>query len=69
MTAGVGIANVAVELSGTDDLGDPVTASTTTDGSGDYSFTGLRPGTYTVTETQPAGYGDGAESAGSTGGE
>ncbi len=41
--------------------GDPVTAgvqaiTTTTDGSGNYSFTGLIPGTYGVAETQPGGY-------------
>ena len=37
----------------TDGNGDPVT--TTTDGSGNYSFNNLTPGDYTVVETQPAG--------------
>ena len=63
------IEGVTVELSGTDDLGNPVTATTTTDPNGDYSFPDLRPGGYTVTETQPPGYGDGPETAGSTGGD
>ena len=65
---GSGIANVTVTLTGTDDLGNPVSVTTTTDGSGDYSFPGLRPGTYTLTETQPAEYGDGGETAGNGGG-
>ena len=63
------IPNVTITLSGTDDLGNPVTATTTTDVNGDYLFEDLRPGTYTVTETQPVGYGDGGETAGSTGGD
>ncbi|MBK8959362.1 MAG: carboxypeptidase regulatory-like domain-containing protein, partial [Proteobacteria bacterium] len=62
------IAGVTVTLSGTDDLGNAVTASTTTDVNGYYEFTGLRPGTYSVTETQPANYLDGKDTAGSTGG-
>ncbi|MGI9601166.1 MAG: SdrD B-like domain-containing protein [Acidimicrobiales bacterium] len=66
---GNGIENVIVTLTGTDDLGNPVTAFTVTDVDGDYSFAGLRPGTYTVTETQPIGYGDGGETAGSLGGD
>ena len=65
----VGFAGVTVKLSGTDDLGQPVTASTTTDANGAYSFTGLRPGSYTVTEfTQPAGKLDGKDTAGTAGG-
>ena len=62
------IPNVEITLTGTDDLGNPVTIVTTTDANGDYAFTDLRPGTYTVTETQPVGYGDGGETAGSEGG-
>ncbi len=62
------IAGVTVTLTGTDDLGAAVTATTTTDAAGFYQFLNLRPGTYTVTETQPAAYIDGKDTAGSTGG-
>src|SRR5262249_44974028 len=62
------IPGATVTLTGTDDLGNPVSASTTTDSTGFYSFTGLRPGTYTITETQPAGYLDGKDTIGSPGG-
>jgi len=50
-----GIAGVTVKLTGTDDLGNPVSLTTTTAADGSYSFATLRPGTYTVVETQPAG--------------
>jgi len=43
--------DVPVELSGTDDRGDDVTAHTTTDDAGRYAFDDLRPGTYSVTFT------------------
>ncbi len=65
---GNGIAGVTVTLSGTNDAGQTVTQTTVTDANGDYSFDGLLAGTYTITESQPAGYGDGADTAGSTGG-
>jgi large repetitive protein len=55
--AEVGIANVTISLSGTDTLGNAITRSTTTDATGNYSFADLPAGTYTITETQPAGYG------------
>lgn len=58
------IAGVNVALSGTNDLGQPVTQTTTTDGTGFYSFPNLRPGTYTVSETQPVTFGDGKETPG-----
>ena len=55
---------IIVQLSGTDHLGNPVNLGTTTS-TGTYSFTGLRPGTYTVTEfTQPAGFLDGLDTPG-----
>ncbi|MGE3343271.1 MAG: SdrD B-like domain-containing protein, partial [Vicinamibacterales bacterium] len=62
------IANTTVALSGTDDLGNPVAATTTTDAAGFYQFTGLRPGTYQVNETQPSGYLDGKDTVGTAGG-
>ena len=61
------IAGVTVTLTGTDDRGSAVTASTTTNAAGFYEFLNLRPGSYSVSETQPA-YLDGKETAGSTGG-
>jgi uncharacterized repeat protein (TIGR01451 family) len=60
-----GIPNVTVVLTGTDDLGQPVEVTATTDAEGRYSFADLRPGTYTVTEpTQPPGSTDGVTTAG-----
>ncbi|MDT7837383.1 SdrD B-like domain-containing protein [Aquabacterium sp. OR-4] len=67
-TGEAGIPGATVTLTGTNDLGQPVTLTTTTDANGAYNFSNLRPGTYTVTETQPAGYIDGKDTAGSTGG-
>ena len=52
------INGVTLTLTGTDAFGNPVTATTTTT-AGAYSFPNLAPGTYAVTETQPAGYGNG----------
>jgi protocatechuate 3,4-dioxygenase beta subunit len=46
--------------------GQPVV--TFTDAAGYYQFAGLRPGTYTIIEMQPAGYIDGIDTAGSKGG-
>jgi protocatechuate 3,4-dioxygenase beta subunit len=63
-----GIDGVTVTLTGNDDQGNPVSETTTTAGGGSYLFPDLRPGTYTVRETQPAGYTDGRDSVGSVGG-
>ncbi|MES1213613.1 MAG: SdrD B-like domain-containing protein, partial [Singulisphaera sp.] len=41
---------------------------TVTDANGHYQFTGLMPGTYTILEIAPAGYIDGLNAVGSTGG-
>lgn len=64
----VGIGSVTVTLTGTNDLGNPVSATATTAADGTYSFNNLRPGTYKVVETQPANYLDGQTTAGSVGG-
>jgi hypothetical protein len=61
------IANATVTLTGFDDNG-PVSKTAHTNASGAYSFTNLRPGTYAITETQPAGYLDGKDTIGTPGG-
>ena len=64
-----GIPGVPIRLTGADAAGDPVNLSQTTDGAGTYVFLNLRPGTYTITETQqPAGYTPGIASVGTGGG-
>lgn len=63
-----GIAGVTIRLSGTDDLGNTVQLSTTTLPDGSFVFSNLRPGTYTLTEIQPAGYLDGGLQIGTAGG-
>jgi 5-hydroxyisourate hydrolase-like protein (transthyretin family) len=69
-----GIAGVTVTLSGTNGLNQAITATTTTAANGTYSFSTdsngnvLRPGTYTVTETQPSGYLLGAAAVGTVNG-
>ncbi len=51
------LSGVTVRLDGVDDLGTTIaTQMALTNGSGAYSFTNLRPGTYTVTEVQPASH-------------
>ncbi len=60
-----GISGVPVELTGTNDLGPITPEFATTNTNGAYSFNLLRPGTYTVTETQqPSGYLDGLDTRG-----
>jgi hypothetical protein len=68
VTTNTGMANVTVTLTGTNTLGQVVTFITTTSATGSYSFSGLRPGTYTLTETPPAHYSDEQNTAGSPGG-
>ena len=63
-----GLSGVTVTLSGTNNLGQTVSATATTASNGTYSFTGLRPGNYTITETKPAGYTAETANAGSLGG-
>lgn len=58
-----GIGSVTLIITGTDDRGNAVSRTTTTAaGAGNYSFGDLRPANaagYTITETQPAGFGNG----------
>ncbi len=63
-----GLGGQTVTLTGTDDLGNPVNTTVQTQADGTYSFSGLRPGTYSIAETQPVGYLDGKDTAGSLGG-
>jgi protocatechuate 3,4-dioxygenase beta subunit len=47
------LTGVVIHLTGTDGMGNPVTDVTVTDANGEYAFTGLYPGEYTITETPP----------------
>ncbi len=62
-----GLAGVTITLTGTSVMG-AVNLTMQTGADGSYVFNNLAPGTYTLTETQPAGYGDGLDKAGSLGG-
>ena len=59
-----GIPNATVTLTGKDKNGKDVNLTVITDKDGHYSFKGLTPGTYSVTETQPQGWEDGKDSLG-----
>lgn len=61
------IAGVVLTLTGQNFLGTSVDVTVTTDANGAYSFQNLASGTYTVTETQPAGFRDGQETPGTFG--
>jgi len=63
-----GIANVIVTLTGTTTAGQGVTRVATTDDFGNYSFTTLSPGTYTLTETPPTAFIKGKDHLGTLGG-
>lgn len=67
-TGETGIQNTTIHLTGIDDLGNAVTTTTLTDAQGAFTFTGLRPGNYTLAETQPAGFADGGDALGTLGG-
>jgi hypothetical protein len=60
--------NVAVALTGTDDLGNQVRAVQQTGPDGSYNFDHLRPGNYVITKTTPPGFIDGINLVGSLGG-
>src|SRR5207248_2791479 len=70
------IPGVTVTLTGTDDLGNPVNVPQLTAADGSFFFGNLRPGTYTLTETQPTiivngqpvPYGDGLDGLGTING-
>lgn len=59
-----GLEGVTVRLTGTTAGGGAVDRTATTDASGNYRFDDLLAGTYTVAETQPVGFGDGKDAAG-----
>ncbi len=63
-----GIAGVTVTLTGTNSLGQFVTQTTTTDMNGIYSFSNLLAGSYTLTETPPAGFMPGTDNVGDVNG-
>jgi hypothetical protein len=63
-----GIGGATITLTGVNDLGKVIYLNTTTKADGSYQFNDLRPGTYTVVESTPAGYIDGKDQAGSAGG-
>ncbi len=60
------IPSVTIELL---DQNGTVLATTQTDAQGRYQFTNLRPGNYSVRETQPVGYVQGGQKAGTAGGD
>ena len=64
----VGIAHVTITLSGTDDLGNTATLTTTSQDDGSYKFDDLRPGHYVITDLQPKTFKDAVDNAGSQGG-
>jgi uncharacterized repeat protein (TIGR01451 family) len=64
----IGIPGVTIRLTGVDASGAAVNATVVTDASGNYRFTRMLPGTYTLTELQPGGFVDGIDRAGTAGG-
>lgn len=63
-----GVRNIQVTLTGTDDEGNDVSRTTITNVYGFYKFEGLRPGSYSVVQTQSEKFMDGASNVGSQGG-
>ena len=59
---------VTLHLTGTDDLGQSVNLTAVSDGDGRFTFTGLRAGTYTLSEEQPEGLVSTLNTAGNAGG-
>jgi uncharacterized repeat protein (TIGR01451 family) len=58
------IAGVLIALSGSNFLGSTVSLQATTDSNGQYTFSNLLPGTYSLQQTQPNGLQDGNASVG-----
>src|SRR5207249_10600040 len=63
-----GIPRVTLHLSGTDDTGAALALTGHTGSDGSYIFANLRPGNYTIAETQPAHFRQGRNTIGSLGG-
>ena len=59
-----GVPGVLITVTGTNDLGQPVTLTDLTDANGYYQFQYLRAGSYRIDETQPVSYIDGQEQNG-----
>ena len=68
-SADFGIVNVLITLVGVDVLGIAVHATTRTDTQWAYEFTALRPGTYSLIETQPPHFRDYKDNLGTLGGQ
>jgi VCBS repeat-containing protein len=62
------IAGAAIRLTGTDDRARAVDLLMATNGQGIFEFIDLRPGNYTLRETQPIGYADGRDTLGTVNG-
>jgi uncharacterized surface anchored protein len=63
------LAGVSITVSGFNDQGTFVSLTVTTDQNGIFTFSGLRPGTYTITQELPNGYTLLSESVGTLGGQ
>jgi uncharacterized repeat protein (TIGR01451 family) len=64
----LGLANVSINLSGTDAASNVFNLDVQTDATGNYLFSDLLAGTYALSEAQPNGYADGLDSLGSASG-
>lgn len=62
------ISGVTLTLTGSNDLGTITPIVIHTDSTGTYVFNNLRPGNYTISETQPASYSQGTNSVGTVNG-
>ena len=62
------IEGTGISLTGTDDRGNGVSLSMMTDAQGIIEFANLRPGNYSLTQTQSAGFSDGQEIVGTVNG-